>query len=149
MQAAEWLRAHRHVDVGGSDTCRITVSVTHADDDETEKTLVDALRALVENAHTIERRPPVHLPDPTALELEQAVLPRDAFFATVEDVPADRAAGRIAAEMISPYPPGVPVVAPGEVITAPVLDYLRSGVDHGFLIPDAADPSLATLRVVV
>ncbi|MFF0459705.1 aminotransferase class I/II-fold pyridoxal phosphate-dependent enzyme [Streptomyces mexicanus] len=148
MQAAEWLRAHCHVDVGGSDTCRISASITHADDDETEKLLVDSLRSLVEGAEAMERLPEVHLPEPSALELEQALLPRDAFFGPAESVPADRAAGRIAAEMISPYPPGVPVVAPGEVITDEVLDYLRSGVAHGFLIPDAADPTLETLRVV-
>ncbi|MER7406174.1 ornithine decarboxylase [Streptomyces sp. NPDC000070] len=148
MQAAEWLRTHRHVDVGGSDTCRVSASITCADDDETEAVLVDALAALVEGADTIERRPPVHLPEPSALELEQAMLPREAFFAPVEHVPAERAAGRIAAEMISPYPPGVPVVAPGEVVTDEVLDYLRSGVEHGVLIPDAADSSVRTLRVV-
>lgn len=148
MQAAEWLRTHRHVDVGGSDTCRITASLTHADDDETEKALLDALHALVEGADSIERRPPVHLPGPSVLELEQAMLPREAFFAEVDHVPAERAAGRISAEMISPYPPGVPAVAPGEVITDEVLDYLRSGVEHGLLIPDAADPTVRTLRVV-
>ncbi|GGS77287.1 hypothetical protein GCM10010206_44760 [Streptomyces cinerochromogenes] len=49
--------------------------------------------------------------------------------------------------MICPYPPGVPVVAPGEVITAEALDYLRSGVAHGFLIAGAADPALETVRV--
>jgi arginine/lysine/ornithine decarboxylase len=147
MQAAEWLRVHRHVDVGGSDTCRISDSITYADD-ETEKMLLDALRALVDGADSIERRPPVHLPEPSALELEQAMLPREAFFAEVDHVPAERAAGRISAEMISPYPPGVPVIAPGEVITDEVLDYLRSGVEHGVLIPDAADPSVKTLRVV-
>jgi arginine/lysine/ornithine decarboxylase len=148
MQAAEWLRTHRHVDVGGSDTCRISASITYADDDETERVLLDALRALVDGADSIERRPPVHLPDPSALELEQALLPREAFVAEVDHVPAELAAGRIAAEMISPYPPGVPVIAPGEVITDEVLDYLRSGVEHGVLIPDAADPSVGTLRVV-
>ncbi len=148
MQAVEWLRAHRHVDLGGSDSCRISASVTHADDDRTERILLDALEALVEGADGIERRPPVRLPRPSALELEQAMLPRAAFFAPVEHVPAERAAGRIAAEMISPYPPGVPVVAPGEVITDEVLDYLRSGVEHGVLIPDAADPTVRTLRVV-
>ncbi|AIR96410.1 aminotransferase class I/II-fold pyridoxal phosphate-dependent enzyme [Streptomyces glaucescens] len=148
MQAAEWLRTNRHVDVGGSDTCRISASITHADDDATEHLLVDALRSLVEKADTIERQPPVHLPEPSALELEQAMLPRDAFFAPVEHVPVERAAGRISAEMVSPYPPGVPVIAPGEVITAEVLDYLRSGVEHGVLIPDAADSSVRTLRVV-
>ncbi|MFF1509581.1 aminotransferase class I/II-fold pyridoxal phosphate-dependent enzyme [Streptomyces sp. NPDC058326] len=148
MQAAEWLRAHRHVDVGSSDTCRISASLTHADDDETEETLLAALRALVEGAGSMERQPPVRLPDPPALELEQAMLPRDAFFAEADHVPAERAAGRVAAELITPYPPGVPVIAPGEVITAEVVDYLRSGVDHGMLIPDAADASLRTLRVV-
>ncbi|UFR00543.1 PLP-dependent transferase [Streptomyces sp. Go40/10] len=147
MQAAEWLRAHCHIDVGGSDTCRISASITHADDDETEKLLLESVRTLVERADTIERQPAVHLPEPHVLELEQAVLPRDAFFGPAEQVPAERAVGRVAAEMICPYPPGVPVVAPGEVITAEVLDYLRSGVAHGFLIAGAADPALETVRV--
>ncbi|MEV5321205.1 ornithine decarboxylase [Streptomyces sp. NPDC052687] len=148
MQAAEWLRTHRHVDVGGSDSCRISASITYADDDATEHMLVEALRALVEKAESIERQPSVRLPEPSALELEQAMLPREAFFAPVEHVPVERAAGRISAEIITPYPPGVPVVCPGEVITAEVLDYLRSGVEHGMLIPDAADSSVRTLRVV-
>ncbi|MFC7892103.1 aminotransferase class I/II-fold pyridoxal phosphate-dependent enzyme [Streptomyces sp. NPDC057381] len=148
MQATEWVRDHCHVDLGGSDTCRISASITHADDDRTEEVLLDALRALVDGAGSIGRRPPVRLPEPFALELEQAMLPRAAFFAPVDHVPAERAAGRVSAEMISPYPPGVPVVAPGEVITDEVLDYLRSGADHGVLIPDAADPSVRTLRVV-
>ncbi|MEV6806110.1 aminotransferase class I/II-fold pyridoxal phosphate-dependent enzyme [Streptomyces sp. NPDC051132] len=148
MQAAEWLRTHCHIDVGGSDSCRISASITYADDDETEKLLVESVHALVERADTIERQPAVHLPAPGVLELEQAVLPRDAFFGPAEQVPADQAVGRIAAETISPYPPGVPVVAPGEVITAEVVDYLRSGVAHGFLIPDAADPDLDSFRVV-
>ncbi|MFC9927730.1 aminotransferase class I/II-fold pyridoxal phosphate-dependent enzyme [Streptomyces sp. NPDC127190] len=148
MQATEWLREHCHVDMGGSDTCRVNASITHSDDDETEKILMDAVRALVAHADSIERRPEVRLPEPRALELEQALLPRDAFFGPAEQIPADRAVGRISAEMISPYPPGVPVVAPGEVITEEVLDFLRSGVAHGFLIAEAADPSLDTLRVV-
>ncbi|GGR55632.1 aminotransferase class I/II-fold pyridoxal phosphate-dependent enzyme [Streptomyces roseolus] len=148
MQAAEWLRTERRVDVGGSDTCRISASITHADDDETERVLVDALRALVDGAEGMERRPRVRLPEPPALELEQARLPRDAFFGEAEHVAAKDAVGRIAAETISPYPPGVPVVAPGEVINAEVVEYLRSGVEHGMLIPDAADPSLETFRVV-
>ncbi|KOX01958.1 ornithine decarboxylase [Streptomyces sp. MC1] len=148
MQAAEWLRANCHIDVGGSDTCRISASITHSDDEETEKLLVESVSSLVERADTIERQPAVHLPEPHALELEQAVLPRDAFFGPAEQVPAERAVGRVAAETISPYPPGVPVVAPGEVITAEVVDYLRSGVAHGFLVPDAADSSLETFRVV-
>ncbi|URN18423.1 MULTISPECIES: aminotransferase class I/II-fold pyridoxal phosphate-dependent enzyme [Streptomyces] len=148
MQAAEWLRAERHVDIGAADSCRISAILTHADDDRTENVLCDALRALVEGADSIERPRPVLLPEPGVLELEQAVLPRTAFFGEAEHVPAEKAAGRVAAETISPYPPGVPVVAPGEVITAEVVDYLRSGVAAGMLVPDAADGSLETFRVL-
>jgi arginine decarboxylase len=76
------------------------------------------------------------------------MLPRDAFFGRVEQVPVEEAAGRIAAEMVSPYPPGVPVLALGERISQDALDYLTSGVAAGMLIPDAADAELETVRVV-
>jgi arginine decarboxylase len=148
MQATEWLRAHCHIDVGSADTCRISAQITHADDDGTERLLLDSLRRLVDAADSIEPSAPVDLPAPRALELEQGMLPREAFFGPAEHVPARQAAGRIAAETISPYPPGVPVVAPGEVITEEALAYLRSGVEAGMLLPDAADPSLETVRVV-
>jgi arginine/lysine/ornithine decarboxylase len=147
-QAAEWLRANCHVDVGAADTFRFTAHITHADDDKTEKILVEAVRQLVDRAGEIERPPAVDLPAPGALELEQARLPREAFFGPAEHVAADKAVGRIAAEMLSPYPPGVPAVAPGEVITKEVVDYLRTGLAAGLLIPDAADSSLETIRVL-
>jgi arginine/lysine/ornithine decarboxylase len=147
-QASEWLRAQRHVDIGSADACRISARLTHADDDATEKLLVDSLRSLVEAADSLDRPPAVDLPAPRALELDSVMTPRAAFFAPVEQVPVAEAVGRIAAEMVSPYPPGVPVLAPGERITQEVLDYLTTGVAAGMLIPDAADSSLKSLRVV-
>jgi arginine/lysine/ornithine decarboxylase len=147
-QATEWLRAQRHIDIGSADACRISARLTHADDDETERLLIEGLRALVQNAGSMERPPTVDLPAPRALELESVMSPRAAFFAPVEQVPVAEAAGRVVAELISPYPPGVPVLAPGERITQEVLDYLTTGVQAGMLIPDAADSSLKSLRVV-
>ena len=88
------------------------------------------------------------IPPPGSFELENVMLPRDAFFGPVEQVPVEQAVGRIAAEMVSPYPPGVPVLAPGERINSEVLDYLTTGTSAGMLIPDAADASMKTLRVV-
>jgi arginine/lysine/ornithine decarboxylase len=147
-QAGDWLRAERHVDIGSADACRISGRITHADDDETERILVEALRALVEGAASMERPPAVDLPEPRALELENVMTPRDAFFARVQQVPVAEAVGRISAETVSPYPPGVPVLAPGERISQEALDYLTTGVAAGMLIPDAADSSMKSLRVV-
>lgn len=110
------------------------------------RTLVDALRALTDA--DLPTPKPVDLPTPDELQLETAMLPRDAFFAEVEQVPAEQAAGRISAEMITPYPPGAPAVLPGEVINADVLEYVRSGLAAGMEIPDPADPELKTIRVV-
>ena len=76
------------------------------------------------------------------------MLPRDAFFAHADQVPVGKAAGRIGAELISPYPPGVPVLAPGELITQEALDYLTSGVAAGLFVAEAADPQLNRIRVV-
>lgn len=147
-QAAEWLRSMCHVNVASADTVRVQAQLTYADDDETEEVLVGAFQRLVAEHNTIERAPHVQLPEPHALELESVMTPRDAFFAPTQQVAVAASVGRIAAEVVSPYPPGVPVLAPGERITAEVVDYLRTGVAAGMLLPDAADPSVQTLRVV-
>ncbi|WP_278045291.1 hypothetical protein [Actinomadura roseirufa] len=93
--------------------------------------------------------PEVSVPDPEDIRLELAVLPRDAFFGPAEQVPADWAVGRVCAEMLTPYPPGIPTVLPGERITAPVLEYLRSGVTAGMVIPDAVDAKVDSVRVLI
>lgn len=76
------------------------------------------------------------------------MVPRDAFFARTEDIPAKKAAGRVCAEQITPYPPGIPVLLPGERIGQAALDYLLSGVQAGMVIPDAVNSHLDTIRVV-
>lgn len=147
-QANEWLREHERIDVGVSDHRRIAAQLTVADDDGTVDRLVHAVRSLVDHAGDLPPAKPVDLPAPGELELEQAVLPRDAFFGPAEQVPATEAVGRICAETVSPYPPGVPALLPGEVITTPVVEYLRSGVAAGMFLPDPADSELTTIRVV-
>ncbi len=146
-QAADWLRRQTQLDMGMSDHRRIAAQLTYADDIRSGQRLLAALRRLVDAAPGLDRPTSVEVPDPTAFELENVHLPRDAFFGATEDVvPAD-AAGRISAEQLTPYPPGIPVVLPGERITEPVLRYLRSGVSAGMVIPDATDHGLATIRV--
>jgi arginine/lysine/ornithine decarboxylase len=147
-QAADWLREHCGVDVGMSDHRRILATLSFADGKDTAERLVDAVWAWRAAAESFDKPPRLRLPSPEELQLENVMLPRDAFFGAVEQVPASRAVGRIAAEQITPYPPGIPAVVPGERINDVVIDYLRSGLAAGMNLPDPADPSLETLRVV-
>lgn len=147
-RSADWLRAHHRVDVHLNDHRRLGAQLTHADDEETAGRLLTALGDVVGHAAELRGAPETDVPSPDALRMEQAELPRDAYFARHEAVPVAEAAGRVAAEMITPYPPGIPVVLPGERLTKPVLQYLTSGVAAGMFLPDAADRKLTTVRVV-
>jgi lysine decarboxylase len=79
---------------------------------------------------------------------ERGISMRDAYFAKTEMVAADDATGRISADLIAPYPPGVAVVAPGEVLTKEILDGLRASKEAGVRIAYATDATLSTYRVV-
>jgi lysine decarboxylase len=116
---------------------------------------VDALERLAHDfAETVKRiarageetavsRPPV------ALEHETVVAPRDAFLGPSEAVAVEDAIGRISCESIAGYPPGVPALLPGERVTAEVVDYLRELTVAGARLHGAADPTFATVRVLV
>ncbi|MCS0638467.1 ornithine decarboxylase [Streptomyces sp. LP05-1] len=146
---ADWIREHHQVNLHLSDHRRTSAQLTHADDEDTTRKLIDALADAAAHAHELRPAERIEIPDPADLRLEQVLLPRDAYFGTVEDVPWEKAAGRIAAEMLTPYPPGIPAALPGERLNAEVLRYLRSGVEAGMVVPDAADTSVGTVRVVV
>lgn len=147
-QAADWLRANARIDVGMADHRRILATLSMADDEKSARRLVDALWAWRKAADGFDPPPRIALPSPEELQLETVDLPRDAFFGRVEAVPAEKAAGRIAAEQITPYPPGIPAVVPGERLNQAVLEYLCTGVRAGMNLPDAADPSMQTVRVL-
>jgi len=147
-QCADWLREECSVDVGMADHRRILATFSTADDEDTAARLVRALTALSRAAPDFTPPPNIDLPAPADLELESVMSPADAFFAPTETVPTTRAEGRISAEQLTPYPPGIPAVIPGERLDREVLDYLASGRGAGRAIPDATDPSLETVRVV-
>jgi arginine decarboxylase len=75
--------------------------------------------------------------------------PREAFLGPQEVVPVERAVGRIAAESLAVYPPGIPNVLPGERITAETWEYIQAILVHGGSLRGASDRSLRTARVAV
>ncbi|QIK64039.1 aminotransferase class V-fold PLP-dependent enzyme [Leucobacter viscericola] len=86
------------------------------------------------------------LPEPGVARL----LPREAFFAKSELVPASVAVGRISADSLAAYPPGIPNLLPGEEVTAETVAFLQAvaQTSTGY-VRGAADPQVSQIRVVV
>ena len=78
---------------------------------------------------------------------ELAMTPREAFLGPQEVVPFDQAEGRVAAESLAAYPPGIPNVLPGERLSRETLDYVAESVRHGGHVRGSSDRALRTLRV--
>ena len=83
-----------------------------------------------------------------ALYNEVAMSPRDAFLGRAVRVPVGEAEGRICAETIAGYPPGIPALLPGERVTREAIDYLHELVSAGARLHGASDSSLQTIFVV-
>jgi arginine decarboxylase len=148
-QAADWLRDERGIEFEMSDHRRLMALVTFAHDDQAIDRAVAGLQDLIEERGGGDGSQIPDIPGPTRLRTEQVMRPRDAFFSRdVESVSPGDAPGRLSAEMITPYPPGIPILAPGERITDEIVDYLQQFTAAGGFIEGAADPALESYRVV-
>ena len=131
------------VEMADSDT--VVFIATLADSTEEFEHLASVLIPILTSLQTT--------PRPTATSLSWSVVPtvaismRDAYFADTEMVAAKECVGRISADLIAPYPPGVAVVAPGEVLTSQILDGLATTKAAGVRIAYATDPTLSSYRV--
>jgi len=75
--------------------------------------------------------------------------PREAFYAKTTVVTLRQAIGRTIADMIMVYPPGIPILLPGEVVTADNVEYIEENLRAGLPVQGPDDPTIQTVRVVV
>jgi len=88
------------------------------------------------------------IPDPYTLQPIIKLSPREAFFAKTDRVAFSQSIGRICTEMLCPYPPGIPVICPGELITSEIVEFLSLILQAGGEINGCSDRSLETIRVI-
>jgi lysine decarboxylase len=144
----KWLRKNYNIEVELSDLYNILCIVTPGDTSVETGILLTALRELAEQhrhqAEDQENQVKVFLPDIPVL----AIAPRDAFYSETEVVPFEKSAGRIIAEFIMVYPPGIPIFTPGEIITEENLAYISKTLEVGLPVQGPEDYELKTLRVI-
>lgn len=76
------------------------------------------------------------------------ISPREAFFSSTETLPIEQTSNRVSAELVCPYPPGIPILMPGELVTNAVLEYLLTIQANGGTISGCADTTLKSLKVL-
>ncbi|QED47384.1 aminotransferase class I/II-fold pyridoxal phosphate-dependent enzyme [Cytobacillus dafuensis] len=142
----KWLRENYNIEVEMSDLYNILCIITPGDTDYEADMLIKALTELSAARHGLIEKleTQVLLPDIPVLSLS----PRDAFYAETELVPFDESEGRIIAEFIMVYPPGIPIFIPGEIITQENLRYIKTNMDAGLPVQGPEDYDFKFLRVI-
>lgn len=146
--AENWLRERYNLEVEMSDMYNVLCLITPGDDESTIAILIDALRMLADE-HLAQAKEVqevvVKIPEIPHLMLT----PRDAFYGETELVPFRDSADRIIAEFIYVYPPGIPILLPGEVISQDNIDYIIDHIEVGLPVKGPEDRSIEYVKVIV
>lgn len=144
--AYDVLRQQHSLDAEFADLKHVICSITIGDTERSLDQLLAALRSLSAQARASD---PIDfdIVPPTGLPL-QAISPRDAYFARSRAIPVEQSVGHIVAENLIPYPPGIPLLVPGEIIEQHHLDYLRALIGKGSGFVGTEDQTLKTIRIV-
>lgn len=144
--AERWLREQYNIEVELSDLYNILCLVTPGDDEETISILLQALQELSRQFYQPNHSHQVQIRLPEIPEL--ALSPRDAFYSDTISMPLTQSAGRIIAEFIMIYPPGIPVLLPGERITQENISYILEHIEAELPVQGTEDPTLKMVKVI-
>jgi Arginine/lysine/ornithine decarboxylases len=142
---ADILRNEYKIQVELSDMYNILAMATIADDREDYDRLYDAIHD-ISIKHSSDRE----VRDIPRVEWEmphQALSPREAVYEPMEMVDFTESDGRISAEIIAPYPPGIPVILPGEIITRNIIENIQKVKEAGIKINGPRDQKLEKIAV--
>jgi len=139
------LRKKYRIQVELSDLFNIIALVSLGDDEETLDILVNALTEIAE-AHTIKNVIRYFIPVPAIPEA--VVSPRNAYYGETRVVNLDEAEGLISTEMIMAYPPGIPIICPGERVTREIIDYVNVLRNENAILQGTEDPEVKQIKVL-
>ncbi|AZR72561.1 arginine decarboxylase [Anoxybacter fermentans] len=118
--------------------------ITIGDTKESVDRLIEALKIIASEREIQDPKKISELPEMPDL----IVSPREAYYGTKKTVPLEKAVGEISGEMLMAYPPGIPIVCPGERITQDILDYVKILKEQHAMLQGTADPYANYIRVL-
>lgn len=126
-----------------ADEHNVVMILSYADNIEQIKMLIEAIKSISESSTSVTasnfncpKMPPMSL------------TPRKAYFSKYEYISLDKAEGLISGEMIAPYPPGIPIIYPGEVFTQEVLNFIINAIDKKCHIHGLSDKTMRKVKII-
>lgn len=109
---------------------------------------IERLIGALDEIRRLYKKPNKQQPAAVGVEAQVVLPPQAAFFAEKESIPLNACAGRVCAEFVMSYPPGIPILAPGEAITEEIIGLIRQSKEKGCLMTGAESPDLSRLNVL-
>lgn len=144
FEAYDILRDEYNIQVELGDVFNILAIVSVGDTEESINALVEALKSMsIKYRGDKKRFENVMLENP-----EVIVSPRDAFYSSKKVVRLEDAVGEISGESIMVYPPGIPIVTPGERISKEIIEYVKLLKSQHSLLQGTEDPYVEYIKVL-
>ena len=138
------LRDDYNIQIEFGDLGNILAYISHGDRVADIERLVGALVEI----RRLEKKDRKGMLDTEYIQPIVKMRPKDAFWAEKEEMKIDEAVGRISSEYVMAYPPGIPILAPGEVITEDIVKYIKYAKEKGCYLMGCEDPKINYIHVV-
>ncbi len=144
VEVYDLLRDEYDIQAEFGDTSNLLAYVSVGDRPRDIERLVGALAEIARRF----RRPPAELPAYPMPKANVIMSPREAYYAAKESLPIPQSRGRVSGEIVMAYPPGIPILAPGEEITDEAIAYIRFAKERGCMLSGMRDFGAECVRVV-
>ena len=144
IEVYDLLRDEYDIQIEFGDLCNILAYISIGDRIQDIERLVGALADI----KRLYSRDPKDLMSSEYISPKVCVSPQVAFYGEKESLPMKEAVGRICTEFVMCYPPGIPILAPGEMITDEIIDYILYAQEKGCSMQGTEDPDMKNLNVL-
>ncbi len=145
IEVYDLLRDEYDIQIEFGDMGNILAYISIGDREQDIERLVGALDDIYNNY----KKESCHITPGDFIQPEMVVSPREAFYSNNERIPVEQSEGRISAEMVMCYPPGIPILTPGEMISSDVVSYITAARDKGCSLQGTMDPDVKEICVLV
>ncbi len=144
IEVYDILRDEYDIQIEFGDLCNVLAYISVGDSYKDIERLVSALSEI----YRIYRKDPAGMLKHEYINPNVVTAPQEAFYAEKKSLPINETIGQVAGEFVMCYPPGIPILAPGEEITEEIIEYIEYAKEKGCFLTGTQDPGVESICVL-